>query len=384
MLRKNVILGFIKKEFVQMFRDIRMRIVLFAPPLIMMLVFGYAINTDVKNIRVIVLDEDRSSESRKIIERFSSSGYFYVVRYITESSEADGYFDRSEADVYIHIGVGFEKKIKNSKGSEIQVIVDGTDSSRSSMILASVNSILQDISREYLREKLTLSIIKSQFRIPPPLPKGIEIKERILFNPDLSSRNFYLPAMLGLVISMITVVLTSMSIVKERETGTIDQIIVSPIKPLEFIIGKTIPYVLIGFADTFLISLLIILWFNVPFNGSFVFLLLVSFAFLLSTTAVGLYISAVSTTQQQALLSVFLYFMPAMMFSGFVFPVDAMPEVVQWVTLINPMRYYIEIIRGIFLKGIGINILWVQFLVLSSIGIFLFYLSARRFARHLE
>jgi len=383
-LRKNVILGFIKKEFVQMFRDIRMRIVLFAPPLIMMLVFGYAINTDVKNIRVIVLDEDRSSESRKIIERFSSSGYFYVVRYITESSEADGYFDRSEADVYIHIGVGFEKKIKNSKGSEIQVIVDGTDSSRSSMILASVNSILQDISREYLREKLTLSIIKSQFRIPPPLPKGIEIKERILFNPDLSSRNFYLPAMLGLVISMITVVLTSMSIVKERETGTIDQIIVSPIKPLEFIIGKTIPYVLIGFADTFLISLLIILWFNVPFNGSFVFLLLVSFAFLLSTTAVGLYISAVSTTQQQALLSVFLYFMPAMMFSGFVFPVDAMPEVVQWVTLINPMRYYIEIIRGIFLKGIGINILWVQFLVLSSIGIFLFYLSARRFARHLE
>lgn len=384
MLRKNVIPGFIKKEFVQMFRDIRMRIVLFAPPLIMMLVFGYAINTDVKNIRVIVLDEDRSSESRKIIERFSSSGYFYVVRYITESSEADGYFDRSEADVYIHIGVGFEKKIKNSKGSEIQVIVDGTDSSRSSMILASVNSILQDISREYLREKLTLSIIKSQFRIPPPLPKGIEIKERILFNPDLSSRNFYLPAMLGLVISMITVVLTSMSIVKERETGTIDQIIVSPIKPLEFIIGKTIPYVLIGFADTFLISLLIILWFNVPFNGSFVFLLLVSFAFLLSTTAVGLYISAVSTTQQQALLSVFLYFMPAMMFSGFVFPVDAMPEVVQWVTLINPMRYYIEIIRGIFLKGIGINILWVQFLALSSIGIFLFYLSARRFARHLE
>jgi len=383
-LRKNVIPGFIKKEFVQMFRDIRMRIVLFAPPLIMMLVFGYAINTDVKNIRVIVLDEDRSSESRKIIERFSSSGYFYVVRYITESSEADGYFDRSEADVYIHIGVGFEKKIKNSKGSEIQVIVDGTDSSRSSMILASVNSILQDISREYLREKLTLSIIKSQFRIPPPLPKGIEIKERILFNPDLSSRNFYLPAMLGLVISMITVVLTSMSIVKERETGTIDQIIVSPIKPLEFIIGKTIPYVLIGFADTFLISLLIILWFNVPFNGSFVFLLLVSFAFLLSTTAVGLYISAVSTTQQQALLSVFLYFMPAMMFSGFVFPVDAMPEVVQWVTLINPMRYYIEIIRGIFLKGIGINILWVQFLALSSIGIFLFYLSARRFARHLE
>ncbi len=383
MLRMSVIAGLIKKEFSQLFRDLKMRIVLIAPPIIMTLVFGYAINTDVKNVRMVVCDEDRTFESRKLIENFTGSGYFFVVKYI-KPKEVDYFFDRGMADIYLSIPSGFSKTLKNGKPQTIQLILDGTDSSRSSMILASVNSLLQTTMMEYVKKGLSIYLIKTGTKSPPKFNSVIEINERFFYNPELSSRNFYLTGMFALLISMITIVLTAMSIVKERETGTIDQLIVSPIKPLELVAGKTIPYMIVGFIDTIAISLLMIFWFKVPFRGSFILLSTSGMAFLITTTAVGLYISTISRTQQQALLSVILFMIPALLFSGFAFPVDSMPEVIRLITYFNPMRYFVELVRVIFLKGSGIDILWPKLSALLLMGIVLFYLSAKRFARHLE
>ncbi|MEJ5284068.1 MAG: ABC transporter permease [Brevinematales bacterium] len=383
-MKRDIIIGLIKKEFTQLFRDIRMRIVLFVPPILMLILFGYAINTDIKNVRMIVHNEDKTTESREFIEKFTGSGYFYVIKYIENLSEVDQFFDKGKADIYIHLERNFAKKLKSGKTATIQLIVDGTDSSRSSMILASVNGILEDSMKDYVKKNLSLLVIKRNLKTIPKLSQNIEVKERILFNPDLSSRNFYLTGMFALLISMITILLTAMSIVKEREVGTIDQLIVSPIKPLELVAGKTLPYVIVGFVDIIIISLISIFWFKIPFRGSFLLLLFSSLEFLITTTAVGVYISTISHTQQQALLSVVLFMIPALLFSGFAFPIDSMPEVIRLITYVNPMRHFIEIVRSIFLKGSGFSDLWQRLLYLFVIGVGLFYLSTKRFARHLE
>ncbi|HPO44555.1 MAG TPA: ABC transporter permease, partial [Spirochaetota bacterium] len=207
---------------------------------------------------------------------------------------------------------------------------------------------------------------------------------RALFNPDLASRNFLLPGVLGLLIALITIMLTSMSVVKERESGTMEQIIVSPLRPMEFVAGKTLPFAIIGFADICVVTLIAIAWFRVPFNGSFALLLMSGVLFILSTLAVGLYISTVSRTQQQAMLSTFLFFVPAILFSGFVFPIYAMPIPVQAVTFLNPLRYFITIIRGIFLKGVGAGVLWPEMLALFALGGALLFFSVRRFSGRME
>ena len=212
----------------------------------------------------------------------------------------------------------------------------------------------------------------------------IGIRERALFNPELLSRNFFLPGVLILMITIVTIMLTSMSIVKEKESGTIEQIIVSPLRPVEYIIGKIMPFSVIAFFDICTISLVAIFWFKVPFNGSFIFLLIAGMLYIISALAVGLFISTVSKTQQEAMLSTFLYFLPAMLFSGFIFPVYAMPKSIQLITYVNPIRYAIEIIRGIFLKGIGIRMLWPQIIVLMSIGTILLMSSIKRVARRME
>ena len=227
---------------------------------------------------------------------------------------------------------------------------------------------------------LLLSRENTGVRLKAMLP----LKERVLFNPDLTSRNFYLPGVLGLLVALITIMLTSMSVVKERESGTMEQIIVSPLRPAEFVAGKTLPFALIGLLDISIITLIAINWFKVPFNGSFIFLIFSSIFYIMCTLSVGLYISTISETQQQAMLSTFLFFIPAIMLSGFVFPIYAMPEIFQYITLINPMRYFMTIIRGIFLKGVGFSVLWNEVLALALLGSVLIYLSIRRFNRRFE
>ena len=212
----------------------------------------------------------------------------------------------------------------------------------------------------------------------------VKLKERALYNPYLSSTNFFLPGMLCLIVSMAPISLTSMSIVKEREMGTIDQIMVSPVSTMELIIGKTVPFLLLSFVHLLTVTLVAIFWFMVPFKGNFFFLMFASIAFIFSATGMGLYIAAISKTQQQAILSGFMFFLPAVIFSGFAFPIYAMPQIIQYFTYLNPLRYFIVISRAVFLKGVGMEVLWMEFLSMTVLGIFFFYLSARKFSRGLE
>jgi len=216
------------------------------------------------------------------------------------------------------------------------------------------------------------------------LKKPVELRERSLFNPELKSRNFYCPGILGLLVTLVTTMLTSMSVVKERESGTMDQLVVSPLRPAEFVAGKTLPFAIIGFIDIVIITVVSIAWFSVPFNGSFLLLMVGGLFYILCALSVGIYISTISATQQQAMLSTFLFLIPAILFSGFAFPVYAMPEFFQFVTYFDPLFYFMEMLRGIFLKGTGIAELWTDMAALVLLGTILFALSIRRFSRGFE
>jgi ABC-2 type transport system permease protein len=383
LIRRKIVFGFVRKEFKQMFRDLRMRIVLFGAPLIMLLVFGYAVNTDVKNISFGVYDEDKSVQSREFIEKFSATGYFHYYVSFSSPKQIDYYLDTGKIEMAVRIPSGFMEEIRAGRGSTVQLLIDGADASRANVINAYVNAITADYNLKLYENKIAMQIV-ARGGIQTPLKQMMELKERFWFNADLLSRNFFLPGILGLIISMLTITLTSMSIVKEREIGTIEQLIVSPLHAFELIAGKTIPFMIVSLIDTIMITTLMLLWFGVPFLGSFLFMLFCSLGFIINTSAIGLYISTISRTQQQALLSVFLFFMPAMLFSGFVFPISSMPEIIQWITYLNPLRYYVRMTRSIFLKGVGPDILWFDLAALFGLGIMILYFSTRRFSRHLE
>lgn len=391
-IRKNIIKSIVKKEFSQIFRDARMRGIIFGSPIIMLMIFGYAVSTDVTDIALAVLDEDRTAASRSVIDKFTGSRYFKLYSYINSPKELTPLMDSGQTDAYIHIKKGLSRNLKSGKSSEIQVIVDGSDSNRAAVTSAYITQIMNDLfTKEYIKRiKTSIRYRLSSGAADPnamdviKIRQAINIKERAFYNPSLSSRNFYLPAVIGLLISLITIMLTSMSIVKEKETGTYEQIIVSPIRPIEYIMGKTIPFAIVGIIDMCIVSLLAIIWFDVPFNGSFIFLLASGSFYILTTLSVGLFISTISNTQQQAMLSFFLFFVPAILFSGFVFPVSSMPEVMQVFAYMNPLLYFITIIRGVFLKGTGFLILWKELLVLAVIGSTLIFLSSKRISRRME
>ena len=382
-LRPSILKSLIIKEFKQILRDKRMKMMLFGSPVLMLLIFGYAVNTDISEIKMAILDSDKTSESRELIRRFTASGYFKYYASLSSPDEAENFLDKGEVDMFMHIPRDFKKNLLSGKSVEMQIIIDGTDSSRASVMMAYINQISSDFSLDYLTQKIRMTLLSrgnSSIKFREPLP----IKERVMFNPDLTSRNFYLPGVLGLLVALITIMLTSMSVVKERESGTIEQIIVSPLRPAEFVAGKTLPFAIIGIVEICVITIITIIWFRVPFNGNFVFLIFSSIFYIICTLSVGLFISTVSQTQQQAMLSTFLFFIPAILLSGFVFPIYAMPEIFQYITYLNPMRYFMTIIRGIFLKGVGITILWPELLSLTILGSILIYFSIRRFNRRFE
>lgn len=382
-IRLNILKSFLVKEFKQLFRDPRMRIVIFAPPIINILLFGYATITDVKDVRMAVMDEDRTALSRGFVEKFTASGYFLPYKYVESTKDATPLLDGGEVEVFLHMEKGFSRRLKTGKVSCLQIIVDGTDSSRAAVIVAYVNQITSDYSFAYLGNSVRSSVLSKNIQMVR-FRDSVNLKERILFNPDLSSRNFFLSGLLGLLIGIVTISMTSMSIVKERESGTMEQIIVSPLRPMELIAGKTIPVTVISLVDVLIIFVVVLFWFKVPFNGNFFFLIFASLIYIFTTNAVGLYISTISRTQQQSILATFLYFLPSILLSGFIFPIYAMPDTIQYVTLINPLRYYVDITRAVFLKGVGIDYLWKEVLAMIILGCLLFGFSARRISRGME
>jgi ABC-2 type transport system permease protein len=365
------------KEFIQVLRDARMKAIVFLMPTIQLLIFSYAVTTDVRHIATAVYDLDNTVASRDFISRFEKSGYFDIAEYVANDARTRELLDRGDVRAVLRLDKGFEEELRAGRPAPVQMLLDGTDSNTAGIVLSYSNKIVQQFAQEVMEGRLK----RQQGRVRPP--GRVELQTRAWFNENLESRNFYVPGVIAIIVTLATLLLTSMAVVREKEIGTIEQIMVTPITPLEFILGKTVPFALISFADVIVVTLIGVFWFEVPIRGNLGLLFLGTALHLLTILGIGLLISTVSRTQQQAMLTTFFFFMPAILLSGFLFPIANMPRVVQWLTYLNPMRYFLVILRGVFLKGVGMGILWPQMVALALIGVGTLALTSKRFHKTL-
>jgi len=367
------------KEFIQVFRDKRARAVLFGPPILQMLVFGYAATFEIHHVATVVLDLDHSQESRELISRFSSSPYFDVQRQLTDYRQIGDLIDRGEATVGLRINAGFAQNLRKGQTASLQVIVDATNSNTALIAAGYINQIALGFAQDYQQDRI--------YRISPQMIAkipSVQLEQRPWYNPDLRSRWFFVPGIIGSLTLVLVTTLTAFAVVREREIGTLEQIMVTPIRPAEFILGKTLPFFLIGLFDVSLIATVGTLWFQVPFRGHVLVLLTGAVLFLLCMLGVGLLISTVSSTQQQAMVTSFFFIMPAITFSGFGFPISTMPQWLQYLTYLSPLRYFLVVLRGTYLKGVGLDILWPQMLAMAALGISLLMIAVLRFHKALD
>lgn len=367
------------KEFLELRRDKAARFMLLVAPVIQLLLFGYAASFEVFHVSTAVLDLDHSQESRELIARFTASNRFDVVKVARSQREIDATIDASDAAVALVIRAGFAQLLRKGQAAPLQVIVDGTNSNTALIALGYVNIIAADFSTDYAAD-----LARRTQGVRGTRPVEVTLEQRPWFNNDLNGQWFFVPGLIGTLTLIIIVNLTAFAIVREREVGTLEQIMVSPIRPAELIFGKTVPFFLVGLGEVALIVAVAKLWFQVPFVGNPLVLLLGSSLFLFSTLALGLLISTLCTTQQQAFSMNFFILNPFFILSGFSFPISSMPKVLQWFTYINPLRYYLVVIRGTFLKGVGVNVLWPELAAMAAIAAILLTTSILRFRKSLE
>ncbi|MEK6743644.1 MAG: ABC transporter permease [Nitrospirota bacterium] len=361
----------VRKEFIQVLRDKRLRFFVVVPPLVQLLMFGYVVTMDVNVVPTVLVDHDRTAASRELTRRFGSSGVFVFTASAVNDQGVRDVLDRGAAACAIQIDRGFERDLRRGRQASIQVVLDGTDSNTASVVMGYVSQIIE----RYSFDRPGAGIAVRQ------LP--VDLRLRAWYNPDLRSKNYNVPGVMATVITLLCLMLTSMSVVREREMGTMEQLMVSPLRPAELMLGKTIPFAVISFVDMILVTLIGVFWFQVPIKGSLPVLFLGTSLYLLSVLGIGLFISTFARTQQQALMTTILFYMPNILLSGFVFPIKNMPELFQLLTYGIPLRYFLVIIRGVFLKGIGIEILWPQMAALLIIGTMVITLSALRFRKRL-
>jgi ABC-2 type transport system permease protein len=361
------------KEFIQILRDPRMKGVIFLMPVVQLLVFGYAVTTDVRNIRTVVVDLDETPASRALLSRFAGSGYFEIIEHTSSFARASTMLDNGQAQAVIHILGGFAADLGAGEPAPVQIIVDGTDSNTAGIALDYAGRIVAEFSEQALLQRI------ARIEGAKPYQGTLLLEPRAWFNENLESRNFYVPGVIAIIVMLITLMLTSMAVVREKEIGTMEQIMVTPITSTEFILGKTVPFALIGFADVALVTVVGVLWFGVPIRGNLLLLFGSTALYLMTTLGIGLLISTVSQTQQQAMMSTFFFYFPAVLLSGFMFPIANMPRIIQWLTYLNPLRYFLIIVRGIFLKGVGPATLWPQMLALAVMGVASLGFASRRF-----
>jgi ABC-2 type transport system permease protein len=367
------------KEFIQVFRDKRTRFVLFGPPIIQMVIFGYAATFEIHHVPTVALDLDHSQESRDLISRFTSSPYFDVQRQLTDYRQIGDLIDRGEATVGLEINAGFAQNLRKGQTAPLQVIVDATNSNTALIASGYITQIALGFAQDYQTDRI--------YRISPQMTEripSVQLEPRPWYNPDLRSRWFFVPGIIGSLTLVLVVNLTAFAVVREREIGTLEQIMVTPIRPAEFILGKTLPFFLIGLFDVSLIATVGTLWFQVPFRGQILVLFAGAILFLLCMLGVGLLISTVSSTQQQAMVTAFFFIMPAITFSGFGFPISTMPHWLQYLTYLSPLRYFLIVLRGTYLKGVGMEILWPQMLAMAALGISLLTIAVLRFHKALD
>ncbi len=383
----NRIFALIRKEFYQTLKDPRMRALLIGPPLLQLILFGYAVNLDVERARAAWMDMDRTPESRNLLEAFQSSRYFRIVSIPASDGEVRDLMDHGKVQIVIRVLPGYSRDILRGNHAAVQILVDGTNSNTASIVASYATQIvLAQAGRALAVQRSTrgVSLQGRTGRPTAPVVSVLTAESRIWFNPALRSRVYFVPGVIVNIIALVTVMLTSMSIVREKEIGTMEQMMVTPMRPLELVLGKLLPFAIVGLFEVVLVVVAAILIFQVPVRGSITLLFGSTLLFLLSTLGVGLFISTVSRTMQQAMMASFFFFLPAMLLSGFAFPIPNMPSAVQYLTYLNPLRYFMTIVRDLFLKGAGMETLWPQMASLFIFGVAILSLSALRFHKNLD
>jgi ABC-2 type transport system permease protein len=375
----------LRKEFIQALRDPRMRVLLFLPPVIQLLVFGFAVNLDVDHVRIAWTDMDRTPLSRELRQRFEGSQRFDVVALPQSEDEVQEVMDRSQVEAVVRVLPGFERDVRRGRPVQVQVLVDGTNSNTASIVGTYAGGIIAGFGNAVASERQRVQILTRSPTSPVNVSfPGVSPRTRVWFNPDLYSRNYFVPGVLANIIFTVTLMLTALAIVREKEIGTMEQLMVTPMRPLELMLGKTLPFAVVGLLDVVLVTSVALLVFHIPFRGNPLLLLLCSALFLMTSLGAGLFLSTISHTQQQAMMANFFFSTPAFMLSGFAFPIRNMPIAVQYLTYLNPVRYFMEIVRGIFLKGVGVTVLWPQMLALTAYGVIVLALSVARFHKTLD
>jgi ABC-2 type transport system permease protein len=360
----------IRKELQEIRRNPRLLPVVIVAPIIQLILLGYAATTDVRDVPIVVMDADRSARSRALVEQFAASRYFRIVDVVGSVNEIEPFLADGQAWMALSIPANYARNIDAGRPVAVQVVADGSDASSTTMALGYASGLVAGYAEQLVAG-----------RLPAGAPRigRVSAVVRVWFNPQLESRFFMVPGVLALLLMLMTAVLSSMGIVREKELGTLEQLNVTPLRRWELIVGKLLPYAIIGMVDVFLVVAVAMFWFEVPMRGSLPLLVGLSAVYLLSTLGIGLFVSTISSTQQQAMLTaVFFFLMPMIYLSGFVFPIENMPASIQPLTYLIPLRYYLVIVRGIFLKGVGLETFWPDALALFGWGIVVLGLATAR------
>ncbi|MFA5113806.1 MAG: ABC transporter permease [Candidatus Margulisiibacteriota bacterium] len=367
------------KEYLHIVRDPRTLLMILCFPIFFLVLFGYAVSFDVKHLPLAVLDQDRSAASRELISGFTRAGYFDLVEHLSSSQQFADRLDGNRAKVILNIPADFSNDVKKGIRTEVQVILDGTDPTVASAALTYLNGITEDLQRRLIAAKMVRFKVKAVGLSP------IGLRTRVWYNPDLRSLNFFIPGLICVILMLISAALTSVIIVSEKELGTMEKLVISPVRKTELMVGKLLPYSLIAFLDILLVIAVGHYWFRVPIKGDLLLLAVSSFIFLFGSMAIGLLISVNSRTSPEAIMTAMLItLLPTTLLSGFIFPVENMPWPLQVFSLFLPARYFLVILRGIFLKGVGLPQLWPSILALTLLTGLVVLASERRFKKRVE
>ena len=368
-----------------MLRNTRMRLTLVGQPIIQLTLFGFAVNLDVDRVPMGWFDGDRTPASRELLSGFEGSGRFRVVAVPATDTEAQQLLDAGKIQAVVRVLPGFARDLHRGHTANVEVLIDGTNSNTASLVSSYASEIVNRFASVVSEQQVNTRLLMGGRSIPAAIRlPGVQTSARIWFNPDLRSRFYFVPGVLVSILMIVTISLTALAIVREKEIGTMEQLMVSPLRPIELMLGKILPFVLVGIVQVFLVVGAALLVFRVPFRGNALLLLACAFLYLMTTLGAGLFISTISRTQHQAFMTMFFFVAPAFILSGFAFPIQNMPVLVQYLTYLDPLRYFMQIVRGIFLKGTGFSILWPQMLALGVYGIGVIALSAIRFRKTLD
>jgi len=366
----------IRKEFVQLFRDPRTVALAIVIPIVQLFLLGYAATSDVRNISLAVWDQSKTPESRQLLDAFRAADYFTVDYMVNSSDEYQKLIESGDARVALVIPPDYDLRLLDGN-AKVLMVLDGSDASIGSTALSTARLVGQSYGTKILTQQAALS-----GRGAPTPP--VEVRTQVWYNPDLNSAYFMIPAVIGMILSFITTILTATAIVRERERGTIEQLIVTPIRSWELVLGKLLPYAILGFVETFEILFLGHFWFGVPIRGSLWLIVITSGVFLMSSLGIGLFASTIANTQQEAMLTVMMYNLPSIFLSGFFFPLEAMPKVLQWISYAIPLRYYLVVIRSLMLKGVGLEAIQREVIALTIFGVVIMTAAALRFRKRLD